>query len=66
MTISWSFSYNSYVKLHGKKTYILWYVSPNKKFEYGYPHSNVLVTYFLQNASENVVCYAYSHWLPAG
>ena len=30
------------------RTYIRRYTSPNKNFEYGYPHSNALLTFFLQ------------------
>ena len=30
------------------RTYIRRYTSPNKKFEYGYPHFNSLLTFFLQ------------------
>ena len=33
--------------------------------QYGYPHSNALVTFVLQNYSENVVCCAYVQRLPA-
>ena len=43
---------------HDFRPYIRWYTSPNEKFEYGYPHSNVLfifytsqTLYFVQNVS---------------
>ena len=35
------------------RTYIRRYTSPNDNFEYGYPHSNALLTFFLQKNSEN-------------
>ena len=39
------------------RTYIKKNVSPpNENFEYGYPHSNILVIFFLQKDSGNVVC----------
>ena len=34
------------------RTYILRYTSPNENFEYGYPHSNALLTFSLQKDSE--------------
>ena len=37
------------------RTYIRRYTSPNEKFEYGYPHSNVLLTLSLQKYSQNVL-----------
>ena len=42
------------------RTYIRRYTSPNENFEYGYPHSNALLTFFLQNDSENVLFCAYT------
>ena len=42
------------------RTYIRRYTSPNENFEYGYPHSNALLTVSLQKASENVLCCAYT------
>ena len=39
--------------------YIRQYTSPNENFEYGYPHSNALLTFSLQKVSENVLCCAY-------
>ena len=43
---------------HDFRPYIRRYISPNENFEYGYPHSNVLFTfytsktlYFVQNVS---------------
>ena len=33
------------------RTYIRRYTSPNENFEYGYPHSNALLTFFLQKDS---------------
>ena len=41
------------------QTYIRRYTSPNENFEYGYPHSNALLTFFLQKDSENVLCCTY-------
>ena len=41
-------------------TYIRRYTSPNENFEYGYPHSNPLLTFSLQKDSENVLCCAYT------
>ena len=38
------------------RTYIRRYTSPNVKFEYGYPHSNALLTFSLQKDSGNVLC----------
>ena len=37
----------------------------NANFEHGYPHSNALVDFFLQNGSENAVYCAYLQRLPA-
>ena len=37
------------------RTYIRRYTSPNENFEHGYPHSNALLTLFLQKDSENVL-----------
>ena len=34
------------------RTYIGRYTSPNENFEYGYPHSNALLTFSLQKDSE--------------
>ena len=34
------------------RTYIRRYTSPNENFEYGYPHSNALLTFSLQKDSE--------------
>ena len=42
------------------RTYIRRYTSPNENFEYGYPHSNALLTFPLQKDSENVLCCAYT------
>ena len=42
------------------RTYIRRYTSPNENFEYGYPHSNVLLTFSLQKDSEIVLCCAYT------
>ena len=42
------------------RTYIRRYTSPNENFEYGYPHSNALLTLFLQKYSENALCCAYT------
>ena len=42
------------------RTYIQQYTSPNENFEYGYPHSNALSTFFLQKDSKNVLCCAYT------
>ena len=47
------------------RTYIGRCTSPMKSFEYGYPHSNALLTFFLQKDSENVLCCAYVQRLPA-
>ena len=33
---------------------------PKWNFEYGYPHSNALITFSLQKDSENVLCCAYT------
>ena len=42
-------------------TYIRHYTSPNEIFEYGYPHSNALLTFSLQKKNrENVLCCAYT------
>ena len=35
------------------------YTSPNENFEYGYPHSNALLTFPHQKDSENVLFCAY-------
>ena len=40
--------------------YIVGYTSPNENFEYGYSHSNALLTFSLQKDSENVLCCAYT------
>ena len=42
------------------RTYIRRYTSPMENFEYGYPHSNALLTFSLQKDSENVLCCAYT------
>ena len=42
------------------RTYIRQYTSPNENFEYGYPHSNALLTFSLQKDSENVLFCAYT------
>ena len=42
------------------RTYIRRYTSPNEKFEYSYPHSNALLTFFFQKDRENVFCCAYT------
>ena len=36
--------------------YIRRYTSPNENFEYGYPHSNAILTFSLKKDSENVLC----------
>ena len=43
------------------RTYIRRYTSPNENFEYGYPHSNALLTFPLQKDSGNVLCCAYTN-----
>ena len=40
------------------RTYIRRYTSPNENFEYGYLHSNALLTFSFQKDSENVLCCA--------
>ena len=45
--------------------YIRRYTSQNDNSEYGYPHSNALVLFFLQRDCEKIVCCTYSQWLPA-
>ena len=40
------------------RTYIRRYTSPNENFEYGYPHSNVLLTFSLQKDNGNILCCA--------
>ena len=40
------------------RTYIRRYTSPNENFEYGYPHSNALLSFSLQKYSKNVLCCA--------
>ena len=47
------------------RTYIRRYTSPNENFEYGYPHSNALITFSLQKGSENILCHAYVQRLSA-
>ena len=47
------------------RTYIRGYTSPNENFEYGYRHSNALLTFFFQKGSENVLYCTYVQWLPA-
>ena len=42
------------------QTYIRQYTSPNESFEYGYPHSNALLTFSLQKDSENVLRCVYT------
>ena len=42
------------------RTYIRRYTSPNENFEYGYPHSNALLTFSLQKDSKNVLFCAYT------
>ena len=42
------------------RTYIRQYTFPNEYCEYGYPHSNALLTFSLQKDSENVLCCAYT------
>ena len=42
------------------RKYIRQYTSLNENFEYGYPHSNALLTFFLQKDSENVLCCFYT------
>ena len=42
------------------RPYIRRYTSPNENFEYGYPHSNALLTFSLQKDSENVLYCAYT------
>ena len=41
------------------RTYIRRYTSPNENFEYGYPHSNALLTFSLQKYSEDILYCAY-------
>ena len=43
------------------RTFIRRYTSPNETFEYGYPHSNALLTFSLQKDSENVLCCAHTY-----
>ena len=50
---------------HDFRTYIGQYTSQNENFEYGYPLSNALLTFFLQKDSENVLSCACLQWLPA-
>ena len=40
------------------RTYIRRYTSPNKIFEYGYPHSNALLTFFLQTKTVKLFYFA--------
>ena len=48
------------------RTYIRRYTSPNENFEYGYPHSNALLTFSLRKGSENALCCTYTQQsLPA-
>ena len=47
------------------RMYIRRYTSPNENFEYGYPHSNALLTFILQTDSKKVLCCAYVQRLPA-
>ena len=47
------------------RTYIRRNTSPDQNFEYGYPHSNALLTFSLQKDSKNVLCCAYVQRLPA-
>ena len=47
------------------RTYIRRYTSPNENFEYGYPHSNALLTLSLQIDSENVLFAPISPATPA-
>ena len=47
------------------QTYINRYTSTNENFEYGHPHSNALLTFFLQKDNENVACCVYFQPLPA-
>ena len=42
------------------RTYIRRYTSPNENFEYGYPHSNALLTFSFQKDRENVLFCAYT------
>ena len=44
------------------RTYIRRYTSPNENFEYGYPHSNALLTFSLQ---KTVKMYFVAHIRPA-
>ena len=43
------------------RTYVRRYTSPNENFEYGYPHSNALLTFSLQKDNEDVHCCALMH-----
>ena len=46
--------------------YMCMCTSPIENFDHGYPHSNALVTFFLQKVSEeNAVCSPYRNRLPA-
>ena len=47
------------------RTYIRRFTSPNQNFEYGYTHSNALLTFSLQKGSEIVLVCAYVQLLPA-
>ena len=47
------------------QTYIRRCTSPNENFEYGYPHSNALLTFSIQKDSKTVLCCAYVQRLPA-
>ena len=42
------------------RRYIRQYTSPNENFEYGYAHSNALLTFSLQKDSEIVLCCTYT------
>ena len=47
------------------RSYIRRYNSPNENFEYGYPHSNALLTFSLQKDSKRVFYCAYVQRLQA-
>ena len=48
------------VKLNFQQ-YIRRYTSSNENFEYSYPNSNALLTFYIQKDSKNVLCCAYTY-----
>ena len=42
------------------RTHIRRYTSPNENFEYGYPHSNALLTRSIKKNIEDAICFAYT------